>query len=73
MGNSKEYELYLAALDNGNSLWGRRRAIKRLSKCGTEEALYYMNELVLDRHYLLPEWIKRIAREYYVCLCLEFL
>ncbi|AKB24697.1 hypothetical protein MSMTP_1228 [Methanosarcina sp. MTP4] len=73
MGNSKEYEFYLAALDNNNSLFGRRRAIRRLSKCGTEEALYYMNELVVDRYCLLPDWTRRIAREYYVCLCLEFL
>ena len=32
-----------------------------------------MNELVVDRYCLLPEWIKKVAREYHVSLCLEFL
>ncbi|MCQ1536314.1 hypothetical protein FTO70_11615 [Methanosarcina sp. KYL-1] len=73
MDNNREYELYLEALDNESPAWGRRTAIKRLCDCRTEEALYYLNEIVVDRYCLVPEWLKRIAREYYVSLCLEFL
>jgi len=73
MENSKEYQLYLEALDDERSAWGRRTAVKRLCDCGTEESLYYLNELVVDRYCMVPEWLKKIAREYFVCLCLEFL
>jgi len=73
MEDSKEYQLYLEALDNERSAWGRRTAIKRLCDCRTEESLYYLNELVVDRYCLVPDWLKKIAREYYVSLCLEFL
>ena len=73
MDESKEYQLYLEALDNERSSWGRRTAIRRLCDCKTEESLYYLNELIVDRYCLVPDWLKRIAREYYVSLCLEFL
>ncbi|MDD3247426.1 MAG: hypothetical protein PHF18_11355 [Methanosarcina sp.] len=73
MNDSKEYQLYLEALDEENSAWKRRTAVKRLSEFKTEESLYYLNELIVDRYCLVPDWLKRVAREYYVCLCLEFL
>lgn len=73
MDDSKEYQLYLEALDEERSAWSRRTAIKRLSECKTEESLYYLNELVVDRYFLVPDWLKKVAREYYVSLCLEFL
>ena len=73
MENSREYELYLKALDNGRSAWSRRTAVRRLSDCENEEALYYLNEIIVDRYCVVPEWLKRIARKYYVSLCLEFL
>lgn len=73
MENSIEYQFYLEALDDERSAWGRRTAIRRLHDCKTEESLYYLNELIVDRHCLVPDWLKRIAREYYVSLCLEFL
>lgn len=73
MDDSKEYQLYLEALDEERSAWGRRTAVKRLSELKTEESLYYLNELIVDRYCLVPGWLKKIAREYYVCLCLEFL
>jgi len=73
MEDSREYQLYLEALDSERSAWGRRTAIKRLCDCKTEESLYYLNELIVDRYLLVPDWLKRIAREYYVSLCLEFL
>jgi hypothetical protein len=73
MENSREYELYLEAFDNERSAWSRRTAVKRLCNCGSEEALYYLNEIIVDRYCVAPEWLKRIAREYYVSLCLEFL
>lgn len=73
MDDSKEYQLYLQALDDERSAWSRRTAIKMLSECKTEESLYYLNELVVDRYSLVPNWLKKIAREYYVSLCLEFL
>ncbi|AKB11910.1 hypothetical protein SAMN02910340_01369 [Methanosarcina thermophila] len=71
--NSREYQLFLEALDDERSAWGRRTAVRRLCDCKTEEALYYLNELIVDRYCLVPEWLKKIAREYYVSLCLEFL
>ena len=73
MNDSKEYQLYLEALDEEMSAWARRTAVKRLSEFKTEESLYYLNELIVDRYCLVPDWLKKIAREYYVCLCLEFL
>lgn len=73
MDDSKEYLLYLEALDEERSAWGRRTAIKRLCNCKTEESLYYINELIIDRYCQVPDWLKRIAREFYVSLCLEFL
>jgi len=73
MADSIEYQLYLEALDEERSAWGRRTAIKRLCECRTEESLYYLNEVIVDRYCLAPEWLKKIAREYYVDLCLEFL
>jgi hypothetical protein len=73
MNDSKEYQLYIEALDDERSSWGRRTAIKRLSEYRTEESLYYLNEIIADRNYLVPDWLKKIAREYYVDLCLEFL
>lgn len=73
MEDSKEYKLYLEALDEERSAWGRRTAIKRLSECKTEESLYYLNELIVDRYFIVPDWLQKIAKEYYVCLCLEFL
>lgn len=73
MENSIEYQLYIEVLDDERSAWGRRTAIRRLSECKTEESLYYLNELIVDRYCLVPDWLKKIAREYYVSLCLEFL
>ncbi|WP_240664673.1 hypothetical protein [Methanosarcina sp. MSH10X1] len=73
MEDSKEYQLYLEALDDERSAWSRRTAVKRLCDFKTEESLYYLNELIVDRYSLVPDWLKRIAREYYVSLCLEFL
>ncbi|MGB9927237.1 MAG: hypothetical protein ACPK85_02380 [Methanosarcina sp.] len=73
MENSREYELYLEALDEERSAWGRRTAVRRLCECRTEESLYYLNELIIDRYGLVPDWLKTIAKEYYVDLCLEFL
>ncbi|AKB19901.1 MULTISPECIES: hypothetical protein [unclassified Methanosarcina] len=73
MDDSKEYQLYLEALDEENSAWKRRTVVKKLSEFKTEESLYYLNELVVDRYCVVPDWLKKIAREYYVCLCLEFL
>jgi hypothetical protein len=73
MDDSREYQLYLEALDEERSAWGRRSAVKRLCNCGTEESLYYINEIIVDRYGLAPDWLKKIAREYYVALCLEFL
>jgi hypothetical protein len=73
MDDSKEYLLYLEALDEERSAWGRRTAIKRLCNCKTEESLYYINELIVDRYCQAPDWLKRIAKEYYMSLCLEFL
>jgi hypothetical protein len=73
MEDSKEYQLYLEAFDDERSSWGRRIAIKRLSECRTEESLYYLNEIIIDRNGLVPDWLKKISREYYVDLCLEFL
>ena len=73
MDDSSEYQLYLEALDEDRSAWGRRTAVKRLCNCGTEESLYYINELIVDKYSMVPDWLKRIAREHYVALCLEFL
>jgi hypothetical protein len=73
MDDSREYQLYLEALDEERSAWGRRTAIKRLCDCRTEESLYYLNEIIIDRYCLVPDWLKKIAREFYVDLCLEFL
>jgi hypothetical protein len=73
MDDSKEYLLYLEALDEERSAWGRRTAIRRLCNCKTEESLYYLNEIIVDRYCILPDWLKKIARQYYVDLCLEFL
>lgn len=73
MENSREYQLYLETLDNERSAWGRRTAVRRLFDCKTEESLYYLNELIVDRYCIVPDWLKRIAREHYVSLCLEFL
>ena len=73
MDNIREYQLYLEALDENKSAFERRNAIKRLYECKTEESLYYLNEIIVDRDGLVPDWIKKIAREYYVDLCLEYL
>ena len=73
MDNIREYQLYLEALDENKSAFERRNAIKRLYECRTEESLYYLNEIIVDRDGLVPDWIKKIAREYYVDLCLEYL
>jgi hypothetical protein len=73
MDDSREYQLYLEALDEERSAWGRRTAIKRLCRCKTEESLYYLNEIIVDQYSLVPDWLKKIARECYVDLCLEFL
>lgn len=73
MENSKEYELYLDAIDENAPAWYRRNAVKRLCNCKTEEALYYLKEIIVDRYCLLPDWLKRTAKEQYVSLCLEFL
>lgn len=73
MDDSKEYQIYLEALDEERSAWSRRTAVKKLSELKSEESLYYLNELVVDRYCVVPDWLKKIAREYYVCLCLEFL
>jgi hypothetical protein len=73
MDNSKEYQLYLEALNDERSSWGRRTVIKRLSECRTEESLYYLNEIIIDKNCMVPDWLKKIGREYYVDLCLEFL
>ena len=73
MDDSKEYQLYLEALDDERSSWGRKTAIKRLSECRTEGALYYLNEIIIDKNFIVPDWLKKVAREYYVELCLEFL
>jgi hypothetical protein len=71
--NIREHQLYLEALDENKSALERRNAIKRLYECRTEECLYYLNEIIIDRDRLAPDWLKTIAREYYVELCLEFL
>jgi transcription-repair coupling factor (superfamily II helicase) len=73
MENSKEYELYLDAIDGNATAWYRRNAVKRLSNCRNEEALYYLKEIIVDRYCLLPDWLKKVAKENYVSLCLEFL
>ena len=73
MENIKEYQHYLEALDEEKSAMERRNAIKRLYECKTDECVYYLNEIMADRDNLLPDWLKNIAREYYVELCLEFL
>ena len=73
MDDSGEYQLYLEALDEERSAWGRRTAVKRLYECKTDECVYYLNEIIADRDNVLPDWLKSIAREYYVELCLEFL
>src|SRR5665647_2721109 len=72
MDNIREYQLYLEALDENKSAFERRNAIKRLYECRTEESLYF-NEIIVDSDGLVPDWIKKIAREYYVDLCLEYL
>jgi hypothetical protein len=73
MDNIREYQLYLEALDENKSAFERRNAIKRLYECRTEESLCYLNEIIVDWDGLVPDWIKKIAREYYVDLCLEYL
>jgi hypothetical protein len=73
MEDSKEHQLYLEALDEERSAWGRRTAVKRLYECKTEECVYYLKEIITDEDNVLPEWLKKIARENYVTLCLEFL
>jgi hypothetical protein len=73
MEESQEYQLYLEALDEERSAWGRRTAVKRLHECKTEECVYYLKEIIADKDNVLPVWLKKIAREYYVTLCLEFL
>ena len=73
MDDSGEYQLYLEALDEERSAWGRRTAVKRLYECKTDECVYYLNEIIADRDNVLPDWLKSIAREFYVELCLEFL
>jgi hypothetical protein len=70
MDDSKEYQLYHEALNDEKSALERRNAIKRLYECRTEESLYYLNEILVGEE---PDWLKKIAREYYVDLCLEFL
>lgn len=70
MDDSKEHELYCEALNDEKSALERRNAIKRLYECRTEESLYYLNEIIVGKE---PDWLKKIAREYYVELCLEFL
>jgi hypothetical protein len=47
MDDSKEYKIYLEALDEERSAWGRRTAIKRLSECKTEESLITLTNLLL--------------------------
>jgi hypothetical protein len=73
MENCKGYQHYLEALDENKSALERRNAIKRLYECKTEECVYYLNEIIADRDNQFPDWLKNIAREYYVDLCLEFL
>lgn len=73
MENTKEYQHYLEALDEEKSAMERRNAIKRLYECKTDECVYYLNEIIADRDNQFPDWLKNIAREYYVELCLEFL
>ncbi len=70
MDDSKEYQLYHEALSDEKSALERRNAIKRLYECRTEESLYYLNEILVGNE---PDWLKKIAREYYADLCLEFL
>jgi hypothetical protein len=73
MENCKEYQYYLEALDEKKSALERRNAIKRLYECKTEECVYCLNEIIVDRENKFPDWLKNIARDYYVDLCLEFL
>lgn len=73
MEECNEYLLYSEALDDERSAWGRRTAVKRLYECKTEECVYYLKEIIADKDNVLPDWLKKIAREYYVSLCLEFL
>jgi hypothetical protein len=73
MDDIKEYRLYLQALDENKSALERRNAIKLLYECKTEECLYYLKEIIVDREGVLPDWLKIIAKDYYVDLCLEFL
>ena len=73
MENTKEYQRYLEALDEEKSAMERRNAIKRLYECKTDECVYYLKEIIADRDNQFPDWLKIIAREYYVELCLEFL
>lgn len=73
MEDNNEHQLYLEALDEERSAWGRRTAVKRLYEYKTEECVYYLKEIITDKANVLPEWLKKIAREYYVTLCLEFL
>lgn len=73
MDNNKESQYYLEALDEEKSAMERRNAIKWLYDCKTDECVYYLNEIIADRENRLPDWLKNIAREYYVQLCLEFL
>jgi hypothetical protein len=73
MNNFKEYQYFLESLDEKKSALERRNAVKRLYECRTEESLYYLNEIIVDRDNLVPDWLKNVTREYYVDLCLEFL
>ncbi len=73
MDNIREYQLYLQALDGNKSALERRNAIKWLYEYRTEECLYYLKEVITDREGVLPDWLKIIAKDYYVDLCLEFL
>jgi hypothetical protein len=73
MEECKEYLLYSEVLDEERSAWGRRTAVKRLYECKTEECVYYLKEIIADKDNVLPDWLIKIAREYYVSLCLEFL
>jgi hypothetical protein len=73
MDNIREHQLYLQALDENKSALERRNAIKWLYECRTEECLYYLKEIIVDSEGMLPDWLKIIAKDYYVDLCLEYL
>jgi hypothetical protein len=73
MENIKEYQHYLEALNEEKSAMERRNAIIRLYECKTDECVYYLKEIIADKENQFPNWLKTIAREYYVELCLEFL